>query len=51
VEAWVRLHQKYSQRTMARMYAGGDRVYVPKGSEIGDLNRAIMEWEANGRQC
>merc|ERR1712079_66530 len=35
VEAWVRLHQKYSQEDDGKDDAGGSRMHVPEGGEGG----------------
>ena len=50
VEAWVKLHQKYSLRTMSRiMRVLMDRVY-PKEVKGSELLQAILQWEMKWNQ-
>ena len=45
VEAWVKLHQKYSQRTMSRMMRVLTECMYPKEVKGSELVQAILQWE------
>ena len=45
VEAWVKLHQKYSQRTMSRMMRVLMECMYPKEAKAQELTQAILKWE------
>ena len=45
VEAWVKLHQKYSQRTMSRMMRVLMECMYPKEAKAQELTQAVLKWE------
>ena len=50
VEAWVKLHQKYSQRTMSRMMRALMECMYPKEVKGSELVQAILQWEMKWNQ-
>ena len=50
VEAWVKLHQKYSQRTMSRMMRVLMECMYPKEVKGSELVQAILQWEMKWNQ-
>ena len=50
VEAWVKLHQKYSQRTMSRMMRVLMECMYPKEVKGPELVQAILQWELKWNQ-
>jgi len=50
VEAWVKLHQKYSQRTMSRMMRVLMECMYPKEAKAAELTQAVLQWEVKWNQ-
>ena len=50
VEAWVKLHQKYSQRTLSRMMRVLMECMHPKEVNVSELVQAILQWEMKWNQ-
>ena len=50
VVAWVKLHQKYSQRTMSRMMRVLMECMYPKEVKASELVQAILQWEMKWNQ-
>ena len=50
VEAWVKLHQKYSQRTTSRMMRVLMECMYPKEVKGSELVQAILQWEMKWNQ-
>ena len=51
VEAWGRLHQKYSQKTMGRMFRLQRECMYPRAvKKLDEVENAVMEWEKKWRR-